>query len=254
MTIPTGRFVWFEHISKDPKKAQGFLGELFNWKSESMTMPNGAPYTMIKCGDHQIGGIVEPPPQAPPHAYWLSHLQVANAQTTANQIKSLGGKIIREPIAMGDFGTMGIVADPFGGVFALWQPNKPEGEGDFRGHANDWCWNELVTDDPDRSVEFYKAIGGFDGVDKMDMGQGTYSVLKSTGKGRAGVVKSFMPGAPQAWLPYVQVASADQTHEKAKRLGASIKMPPTDIPTVGRFSVFTDPLGAALGVLQPAPA
>jgi hypothetical protein len=66
-------------------------------------------------------------------------------------------------------------------------------------------------------------------------------------------MKKMMPQQPHAWLPYVQVASADATAEKAKRLGAAIIVPPSDIPNVGRFAIFADPLGAPLGILQPAP-
>jgi len=64
-------------------------------------------------------------------------------------------------------------------------------------------------------------------------------------------MKSPMPGVPQSWLPYVQVASADATHDKAKKLGADIKVPPTDIPNVGRFSILTDTVGATVGILEP---
>jgi predicted enzyme related to lactoylglutathione lyase len=65
-------------------------------------------------------------------------------------------------------------------------------------------------------------------------------------------MKTPMPEAPEAWMPYVQVASADQTVEKAKRLGATIFLAPTDVANVGRLAVFSDPLGGWLGVLQPA--
>ncbi len=64
-------------------------------------------------------------------------------------------------------------------------------------------------------------------------------------------MKSPMPGIPQHWMPYVQVASADQSTERAKRLGADIKVPPNSVPGVGRLAVFTDPLGASIGILQP---
>ena len=50
---------------------------------------------------------------------------------------------------------------------------------------------------------------------------GTYHVLKSDGKAARGVMKPMMPDAPHAWMPYVQVANADQTVEKAKKLGAN---------------------------------
>jgi predicted enzyme related to lactoylglutathione lyase len=170
--------------------------------------------------------------------------------------KSLGGKIAKEPFALGEHGTMAIVNDPLGAVFALWQPAKPEeAGGDYKGTPGAWIWNELYTQEPDKAVAFYKAIGGFE-VETMKMegggpGPNRYEILKSDGKGRAGIMK--MPGVPQMWMPYVQVASTDATVEKAKRLGATFKMPAETIPHVGRLAVFIDPQGAPLGILQPSP-
>jgi predicted enzyme related to lactoylglutathione lyase len=51
----------------------------------------------------------------------------------------------------------------------------------------------------------------------------------------------------------VQVESADNTAARATKLGGSIVVPATDIPTVGRFAVIVDPLGARLGVIKPEP-
>ncbi len=57
-------------------------------------------------------------------------------------------------------------------------------------------------------------------------------------------------GAPPHWLGYVAVADVDAATEKAARLGASVKIPPTDIPEVGRFSVIADPQGAVLSIFR----
>jgi predicted enzyme related to lactoylglutathione lyase len=254
-TIPTGRFVWFEYVSKDHKKAQAFFGELFHWKTKTAPMAQGS-YTMIALGNDTIGGYVQPFAEAPQHAHWLPHLQVANAQEVANKVKSLGGKIAREPFKVGEFGTLAVVLDPLGGVFALAQPSKPaDADGDYKGVDGSWIWNELYTTDPDKSVAFYKAIGGFE-VETMKMegtgpGPDRYEILKSDGKGRGGIMK--MQGVPQMWMPYVKVANTDATVAQATRLGATFKMPAETIPNVGRLAILTDPLGASLGILQPSP-
>ena len=248
--IPTGRFVWFEYVSQEAQKAQGFFGELFNWGTQAVPMPQGA-YTMIASGGKTIGGYLATPPGAPPHAHWISHLQVTDAQTSAAQIKTLGGKVYKDPFKVGDFGTMAVVADPQGGMFALWQPARAEQQ--TAPVDGSFCWNELASPDPEASVAFYRAVGGFE-TDQMDMGEmGAYHLLKSDGQPRAGIMKKMMPEQPNAWLPYVQVASADATADRAKRLGANVVVPPTDIPNVGRFAILVDPQGAGIGVLQ-APA
>jgi len=250
--IPSGRFVWFEYVSKNADKAQAFYGELFNWKTQEVPMPGGGGnYTMIAVDNQTIGGYMTTPAGAPPEAHWLSHLGVESAVDTAAKVKAIGGKVLKEPTKMGDFGTWAVVADPTGAPFALWQAGKPDGDGNFKGKPGTWCWNELLTSDPDKAVSFLTAIGGFT-HDAMAMPQGVYHVLHHDGAPRAGVTAPAMAGVPNAWLPYVQVASADQTAAKATKLGASIKVPPTDIPNVGRFAIFTDVNGAAIGILQPA--
>ena len=253
-TIPTGRFVWFEYVSNEDTKAQGFFGELFGWKTKATPMPQGT-YTMIALGDSSIGGYVKPPPEASGHAHWLAHLQVTSARDTANKVTSLGGKVTKQPFKLGEAGTMAVVTDPLGGGFALWQPAKPEDAGgDYKGTDGSWIWNELYTLDPDRSVAFYKAIGGFEvETMKTDSGPGPsrYEILKADGKGQAGVMK--MPGVPQMWMPYVKVADADATVARAKKLGATFRMEAETIPNVGRLAVLLDPQGAPLGILKPSP-
>jgi hypothetical protein len=250
-TIPTGRFVWFEYVSTDAAKARGFFGELFNWGAQEVPMPQGA-YTMIALGKDTIGGYLAPPPGAPTHAHWLSHLQVASAAESAARVKALGGAVAMAPFPVGDFGTMAVVRDPQGAAFALWQPREIVGTGDYKNLPNAWCWNELYADDPAAAVAFYQAIGGFTDA-PMEMGPaGTYHVLNADGQGRAGISKPPMPGVPSQWMPYVHVTDADATFAKALRLGAVARMPPSDVPGVGRLAVFADPQGAPLGLLQPA--
>lgn len=242
------KFVWFEYVSKDIAKAQGFFGELFNWGVKRVPMPGGD-YAMISVGDRTIGGYQVTPPGAPPEAHWLSHLGVADARTTSAQIESLGGKVLKPAFAIDNFGTMAIVADPHGGYFALWQPAKAEPQPAPVDGA--FCWNELASKDPAASVEFYSKVGGFTSkAMEMSPEMGTYHVLESEGQPRAGIMKQMMPQQPHAWLPYVQVANTDATADKAKKLGATIVVPPTDIPNVGRFSIFVDPQGSALGILK----
>jgi len=248
--IPTGRFVWFEYVSTNAAKAQGFYGEVFGWGTRDVPMP-GQPYTMIAVHGDTIGGYRPTPEGAPAGAHWLPHLQVANAAETAAKAKSLGGSIAMAAAKLGDVGTMAVVKDPHGAVFALWQSTKPEGTGDFRNKPSTWSWNELVAKDVDASVRFYTELAGF--TDKpMDMGpMGTYHVLAADGKDRAGIMAAPSKDIPQSWLPYVQVENAKTTCDRATKLGATVMMPPSHVPNVGTIAVFVDPMGAATGILQP---
>ena len=240
--MTNSRFCWFEYAG-DATKAQGFFGEMFNWSTKAMPIGNGMTYTMIALGDETIGGYIDG------KSGWLSHLLVADAKASAAKVKSLGGKVTVEPREMGP-GTYAVVADPLGASFALWQPGKPEAGG-FSEKVGAFCWNELITQDAAKSLAFYQALAGF--ADKpMDMGpMGTYHVLSADGKDRGGIMKAPMPQSPTMWIPYVHVASADASAEKAKKLGGQVKMGPDSIPKVGRIAVLADPQGATIGILQP---
>jgi predicted enzyme related to lactoylglutathione lyase len=64
------------------------------------------------------------------------------------------------------------------------------------------------------------------------------------------VMMPEMAGIPPHWIPYFAVADCDATVEKAKSLGANVHVPPMDIPNTGRFSMMTDPQGAAFAVIK----
>ncbi len=55
---------------------------------------------------------------------------------------------------------------------------------------------------------------------------------------------------PAYMTVYVHVESVDESLEKAKGLGATTVVPPTPIPGVGRFALFTDPVGTLMGVIE----
>ena len=61
-----------------------------------------------------------------------------------------------------------------------------------------------------------------------------------------------MEGVPPHWLGYITVDSVDTSTSKAESLGATVYVPPTDIPNIGRFSVIADPTGGTLGLFQSA--
>ena len=54
---------------------------------------------------------------------------------------------------------------------------------------------------------------------------------------------------PPFWGVYISVDDADVTVRKAQQHGGAVVVPPTDIPTVGRFAVLKDPQGAMITVM-----
>src|SRR5262249_32028264 len=92
-------------------------------------------------------------------------------------------------------------------------------------------------------------------TEAMDMGGGmTYHLWKrGNGQNAGGMLQKPDGAPPAAWLPYIGVDNADECVARLTQLGGQVCTPPTDIPNVGRFAVFTDPTGATTAVLQPMP-
>jgi predicted enzyme related to lactoylglutathione lyase len=55
---------------------------------------------------------------------------------------------------------------------------------------------------------------------------------------------------PSHWAVYFAVSDCDASVAKATKDGAEVRVPPRDIPDVGRFSVLMDPQGAAFSIIK----
>ncbi len=55
---------------------------------------------------------------------------------------------------------------------------------------------------------------------------------------------------PPHWLTYFTVADCDERVAVAKKMGSTVLVPPTDIPTVGRFALVADPTGAGFAMIK----
>ena len=88
----------------------------------------------------------------------------------------------------------------------------------------------------------------------MPMGDMNYTVVKVGEEGLGGIMSRppQAEGTPPNWGVYVTVDDVDATVRKAEELGGKILVPPTDIPTVGRFCVLQDPQGAVISAITYA--
>jgi predicted enzyme related to lactoylglutathione lyase/uncharacterized protein YndB with AHSA1/START domain len=114
-----------------------------------------------------------------------------------------------------------------------------------------FCWNELLAGDAGAATKFYTSVFGWEAT---DFGHGmNYTVLKKDGQLVAGLMQRPKEQIPPQWLAYVAVENIDQTIQKISELGGQVMMPPFEVPTIGRVTVFKDPQGASLALVQPSP-
>jgi len=245
-----GKFVWFELLSKDAKKAQAFYGEVLGWKVQAFPMGDQT-YEMIFAGETMIGGYAAPKTNHLP-SHWISYVSVEDVDAVAKATAANGGKVVEAPYEIPGVGRTARIADPQGAEICAFK--NPAGDpADEYASQGRFFWNELHTTDPAKALPFYEKVIGFSHR-SMDMGAGgAYHIVSKGGVDRGGAISHLAPGVPPHWLPYVFVDDPDATLAKAKKLGATIQFGPEDIPGVGRFGVLADPTGAVLAVMKPKP-
>lgn len=246
-----GKFVWFELVSSDAKKAQAFYAEVLGWKVSSFPLGSST-YDMVYVGETMTGGYGSPKNASQPSA-WVGYVSVEDVDRAAKAAVENGGRIVEPAVDIPRVGRRAVIADPQGaelGIFRSDNGDPPDQEA-TQGH---WMWNELHTPDPARALAFYEKVVGFSHK-SVDMGGpgGVYHIISKGGAERGGVTHHLPSGVPAHWLPYVFVDDVDTTIARAKKLGANIPMNPEDIPGIGRFGILRDPTGALLAVMKPLP-
>jgi len=122
-----------------------------------------------------------------------------------------------------------------------------------------FCWSELLTADVEASKAFYGAVFGWGSLTHAhseDMPDAmAYTEWQHGGVSIGGLMLKppFLAAEmPSHWVVYFAVVDADETAAKAKQLGGSVTVPPTDIEP-GRFAVIVDPDGASFAVIALKP-
>jgi len=119
-----------------------------------------------------------------------------------------------------------------------------------------FIWHDLMTTNPEAAKEFYSAVVGWG---KQDWpGTTPPYTMWMAGESMVGGVmqlpdEAVQMGSPPHWLTYIETPDTDETFALATRLGARTYVPPTDIPTVGKFAVLADPQGATFALFTPLP-
>jgi predicted enzyme related to lactoylglutathione lyase len=126
---------------------------------------------------------------------------------------------------------------------------RPTSRGDHT-MSNAFVHVELNSTDVDKSKSFYGKLFDWK-LEDVPMGDMTYTMIKPGSGTGGGMMKHPIPGAPSAWLAYVQVDDIQAATKKAKSLGATIMKDVTEVMGAGSFSILLDPTGAALGLWKP---
>lgn len=116
-----GTVDWFQIDASDPKGAQQFYGELFNWTYEAEEGTAGA-YQQIRAAgaDHPQGGIADTGSDGPNRATFF--VVVSDVVATAEQAERLGGKVVNPPTTTPTGLSFAHLLDPSGNHFGIYTP------------------------------------------------------------------------------------------------------------------------------------
>jgi len=119
--------------------------------------------------------------------------------------------------------------------------------------SGEFCWNELATPNIKAAKDFYGELLGWTFTDH-NMGDTMYTMIKSKENEFGGIWQiptDQQDQIPPHWMGYILVDDIERTLEQSKKLGATIKMPITQVGTMGRFIVVVDPTGAHIAFWEP---
>jgi predicted enzyme related to lactoylglutathione lyase len=245
----TGTFSWTDLNTTDQEAAKTFYAGLFGWTYFDAPVGDDAYYSMASVGDKQVAAIALQQQQqrdagAPP--VWNSYVSVEDADATLARAKELGATVHADAFDVMDAGRMGVVQDPQGAWFLVWQPKDHLGAG-LVNAPGAFSWNELGSPDMDGSAKFYGDLLGWT-TSQMEGSETPYLVIQTAdGHMNGGIRPPMPPDTPPFWLVYFATDDIDAAVSKVSELGGNVLAPPTDIGPA-KIAVAQDPQGAVFAL------
>ncbi len=243
---------WVAAQSSDLPTSVEFYEALFGWDAEDQGEEAGHS-TMFTKGGLEVAAIF-PLMAEGMQPLWTTYLATDDVEETADKVQEAGGVVFQGPLETFDWGRMAIVADPTGTVFGVWEAKAHIGAR-LVNEPGAIAWNELNVRDIDTALEFYRSVFGI-AVHEIDVetpqGPVRYRELQVDGRTVAGATQmtdDWSEGIPSHWSVCFAVEDADAAAAQGEEMGGFVHVPPTDIPP-GRYSVLTDPVGAAFSIIR----
>jgi predicted enzyme related to lactoylglutathione lyase len=242
-----GTFSWTDLPTTDQPAAKEFYSTLFGWTAVDNPIGEGMVYSMMQVGGQDVAAISPQPQQqrdagAPPA--WNSYITVENADAALERAKGLGATIHAPAFDVFDSGRMGIVQDPQGAYFEVWQPKSHIGASLVNAHGA-LSWNELATPDMEASAAFYREMFGWT-IEPFEASPMPYMTIQNAGHGNGGI-RQAQPSEPPYWLVYFGSDDVDASAATAGEHGGSQLLEPMDIG-VGKIAIMQDPQGAVFAL------
>jgi predicted enzyme related to lactoylglutathione lyase len=233
-----GKFIWHDLLTPDLQLAGKFYEELFGWQVEYQEH-----YAVVSHGGKHIAGIlkVETADDRVREGIWIPSVSVADVDAAASRVEANGGKVLKGPVDMDKRGRAILVRDSQRADLVLLSA-KGGDPADAEAAIGDWLWDEIWTNDPDKTSSFYQSVLGYDEVDLGDK----YDVFIHQGEWRAGMRHVGDEKEYRLWMPVVRVADPMAIAQRVSELGGVVWVAPDEAPSNGNTALIGDATGALL--------
>lgn len=241
-----GQVVWRDLVSPDPKLAAEFYKKVFGWTS-SQVVKGEQPYWIFKSKGKPVAGMYQMSEERKKAGgVWIPYFSVSSLEDFIKKSRAGGSNLIVKPVELSGRGMVALLADPQGAHFAIIKSSNGDpvrtDPPDF-----DFLWNELWSNDVQKSSDFYKTIFNSQLEDKKD-DERPYVIIKNNGKLSSGIIKNPVEDVSSNWVQYVRVSDVKNTEQKVKDSGGKIMIPVDSTIRSGTVSIFLDPTGAAIAI------
>ncbi len=251
-----GKFIWHDLITEDPDGSRAFYSSLFGWEFRSLNLL-GASYWVIELDGVPLGGMVARDAEKPGNpSQWVSVISVDDPDAAVATARAAGGTVLREPVSLGERGTIAVLGDGQKGLFAtLTTPHGDPRDRDTLPKEGRFFWHELWTPDVAAAGSFYQQLTGLELRSKdlvtRDGGTTTAQILYDGERARAAIRSLPDPAMPTMWMPYLRLGSEARLAELLEAVpqaGGKVLIPALERPLGGYVAVIAGPSGAPVAL------
>jgi predicted enzyme related to lactoylglutathione lyase len=250
-SAPLGAPTWIDLATSDTDRAQQFYGTVFGWTFEAAGPEYGGYINAFKDG-RSVAGLMLNDPQWEMPDSWTTYLHTADVKATLAKAIAAGATTCAEPaepMEIKDKGWMGLLVDPTGAFFGLWQPTGHQG---FEVVNEDGApvYHQLTTRDYAKALDFYSEVFGWQTETVSDIDEFRYSTASFDGDPLVGVMdgsRDLAEGVPSNWFYFLGAEDVDKTVQSVKDNGGSVIRDAEDTP-YGRLAAVADLTGAGFNL------
>ncbi len=244
-TAPVGAPIWIDLASSDVDRSQEFYGAVFGWTFESYGPEYGHYVNAFKDG-RPVAGLMANDPQWNSPDGWTTYFHTADVQATLDKAITAGALTCADgtkPMEVKDKGWMGLLRDPSGAFFGLWQPTGHRGF-EVVNESGAPTYFQLTTREYGKAIDFYRGVFDWNVETVSDTDEFRYSTASFGGEPQLGVMAM---DADPGWVFFLGSDDVDKTVRLVTDNGGSVIRAAEDTP-YGRLAAVADPTGAGFNL------